>query len=55
MADPHKLAQFPVRMPPELREWLELRAKTNQRSMNGEIIAILREKRDADVARRKSD
>nr|WP_294864373.1 Arc family DNA-binding protein [uncultured Pseudogulbenkiania sp.] len=53
MPNAHKLAQFPVRMPPELRAWLEERAKRNSRSMNGEIIAILREKKDAEESQRK--
>ncbi|MFT0167523.1 Arc family DNA-binding protein [Paraburkholderia mimosarum] len=32
-----------VRLPAEIRDALELDAKNNQRSMNGQIIAVLKE------------
>jgi len=31
----------PVRLPPELKDWLKARAKANVRSVNAEIIALL--------------
>ena len=34
---------FGLRLPTEVRNWLTVRAKGNERSMNSEIIAILKE------------
>ena len=34
---------FGLRLPIEVRSWLVARAKGNERSMNSEIIAILKE------------
>lgn len=39
----HKNAQYPLRMPDELKEWLKLKADDNWRSLNAEIVSILRE------------
>lgn len=39
----HKNAQYPLRMPVELREWLKVKSDENWRSLNAEIVAILRE------------
>jgi predicted HicB family RNase H-like nuclease len=35
------LAPFGVRLQPELKEWLKISAKQNQRSMNNELVFIL--------------
>jgi hypothetical protein len=34
-------APFPLRMPPELKEWITALAETNLRSVNAEIVSIL--------------
>lgn len=34
---------FPLRMPLEIREWLEKAAKENGRSLNNEIVQRLKE------------
>lgn len=33
---------FGLRMPPEIKNWIEARAEENGRSMNGEIIQIIK-------------
>lgn len=39
----HQPTPFPLRMPSELKEWLQLRAEQNLRSMNNEVISLLME------------
>jgi hypothetical protein len=34
--------RFTVRLPPELKAWLDAQATKNQRSSNGEIITLLK-------------
>lgn len=52
------IAPFGLRIPPDLKQWLEERAKTNGRSMNAEIVARLQEscereqKREIDITER---
>lgn len=41
MTTPAQTTPFPLRMPPELRERLEARAKSNGRSANSEIVAMV--------------
>lgn len=36
--------KFQLRLPEDVRAWLELDAGRNDRSMNGQVIAILRER-----------
>lgn len=36
-----QLPPTPVRLPPDLKDWLKARAEENVRSLNGEIVAIL--------------
>lgn len=45
-----QLAPTPVRIPPDLKEWLKENAATNLRSVNAEIIALL-----LDVKRRSEE
>jgi hypothetical protein len=33
-----------LRLPPEIKSWLEKDAKRNDRSMNGQVVALLRER-----------
>lgn len=35
----------PVRLPPDLKEWVKARAAANFRSLNAEIVAILSQER----------
>jgi predicted HicB family RNase H-like nuclease len=37
---------FGLRIPPDLRKWLEDRAQEDRRSLNSEILEILRAARD---------
>jgi hypothetical protein len=39
---------YPLRLPPELKAWLEAQAKANRRSLNGEIIYRLEQSRDTE-------
>lgn len=36
--------KFQLRLPPDLKQWLEADAGRNDRSMNGQVVAILRER-----------
>lgn len=40
-----KLAPSPVRIPPELKDWLKQKAVDNRRSFNSEVIQRLEESR----------
>ncbi|WP_426391927.1 Arc family DNA-binding protein [Variovorax sp. R-27] len=39
------LAPSPIRLPPDLKDWLKHQAINNHRSMNSEVIARLEESR----------
>jgi predicted HicB family RNase H-like nuclease len=36
--------KFQLRLPPDVKRWLEEDAQRNDRSMNGQVVAILRER-----------
>ncbi|MVW64537.1 Arc family DNA-binding protein [Massilia sp. NEAU-DD11] len=36
--------KFQLRLPEDVRAWLEADAERNDRSMNGQVVAILRER-----------
>jgi predicted HicB family RNase H-like nuclease len=36
--------KFQLRLPEDVKAWLELDAQRNDRSMNGQVVAILRER-----------
>ena len=42
MKGARQIMPFPLRLTKEMREWFEVRAEENGRSMNAEIIMILR-------------
>jgi hypothetical protein len=46
-----KPTPYPLRMEINLKQWAEQRAKQNGRSMNAEIIQILKEAREVEKAR----
>lgn len=37
--------QLVVRLPPELKQWLEQQARVNHRSLNGEVLVALEQYR----------
>lgn len=39
-----RLTPYPLRMPPEVREWYEDEAAKNSRSLNGELLKLLIER-----------
>lgn len=43
-----KLTPYPLRMETNLKQWAEQRAKHNGRSMNAEIIQILKEVKETE-------
>lgn len=44
--DMKKISRSQYRLPIDLAEWLDARAKNNSRSRNGELVAILRSIKD---------
>jgi len=36
--------KFQLRLPADVKEWLERDAQMNDRSMNGQVVALLRER-----------
>ena len=38
----HKITPFGLRLQPHMREWLAARAQSNGRSMNSEVVIILK-------------
>lgn len=38
-----QIPAFPLRMPPELRDWFDAAAKDNGRSLNSELVQCLKE------------
>jgi len=43
---------YALRIPPELKAWLEERAKANRRSLNSEIVFRLQQSRQAEERRK---
>lgn len=41
--------KFQLRLPPDVKVWLEQDAARNDRSMNGQVVAILRERMNQQV------
>ena len=39
---------YPVRLEPELSQWVKERAKAGDRSMNAELVRIVREAKEAE-------
>lgn len=42
-------SKFQLRLPTDLKNWLETYAERNDRSMNGQVVAILRERMNAQM------
>lgn len=45
MSEVRQWPQFKLRMPPELRDWLEQRSTANHRSQTSELVFILQQER----------
>lgn len=43
-----KITRTQVRMPEDISDWLKRKAKDQDRSMNAEIVRILRERKEAE-------
>lgn len=41
---------FAIRLPEELKDWLKQRAENNRRSLSAEMIVILEDRRNLDLA-----
>lgn len=39
--DKHQTATYPLRLPAELKQWLQQRAVDNRRSFNAEVVVTL--------------
>ena len=50
----HQITPFPVRMPAELKSWLQQRATQNFRSMNNELLALLMDAQKREQAHEKA-
>jgi predicted DNA-binding protein len=42
-----QIPAYPLRMPPELREWFDAAAKESGRSLNSELVQRLKEIKDS--------
>lgn len=51
MQNSRQMPQFNMRMPPNLKDWLQQKASDNFRSLNSEIVARLNESRKQEEAR----
>ncbi len=55
MKDARQISGTPVRMPPELKRWMQHQAVDNHRSLNGEIVIRLEESRRQQMARQQQE
>lgn len=46
MSEKQQINPFPVRLEPELSQWVKERAKAGDRSMNAELIRIVRQAKE---------
>lgn len=44
---------YPVRLEPELKEWVKQKAKENDRSVNAEINRTVRKAKEAEIDQKK--
>ncbi|MBU9316532.1 Arc family DNA-binding protein [Burkholderia multivorans] len=47
-------AKIQLRLPAEVRDWLKEFADRNSRSMNGQMIELIKEKREAEAEKGKA-
>lgn len=50
----NRISPYPLRMPDEVREWYELEAGSNARSLNAEIVKILTDRKNRVEGQRKN-
>lgn len=50
----NRISPYPLRMPDEVREWYELEAGINARSLNAEIVKILTDRKNRVEGQRKN-
>jgi hypothetical protein len=48
MAERHKITPYPLRMPTDIREWAQQKAREEDRSMNQFIVRCLRQRREGE-------
>lgn len=46
-----QISRSQYRIPLALTEWLDLRARENDRSRNGELVAILKKAKEEEIAK----
>ncbi|EMB6102726.1 MULTISPECIES: Arc family DNA-binding protein [Proteus] len=49
-----RISPYPLRMPNEVREWYEMEAGSNARSLNAEIVKILTDRKNRVEGQRKN-
>lgn len=50
----NRISPYPLRMPNEVREWYEMEAGSNARSLNAEIVKILTDRKNRVEGQRKN-
>lgn len=55
MATPVTASPLLVRIPPQLKQWLSVRADENSRSMTGEIIQLIKAAQQAEQVQQGRD
>lgn len=48
MMNNERVKPYPVRLEPELSQWVKERAKAGDRSMNAELVRIVRQAKEAE-------
>ncbi|UJS24794.1 Arc family DNA-binding protein [Thiothrix winogradskyi] len=48
MSEKQQINPFPVRLEPELSQWVKARAKAGDRSMNAELNRLIKQAREAE-------
>ncbi|MDE9447546.1 Arc family DNA-binding protein [Xenorhabdus bovienii] len=54
MSHKQRIPPYPLRMPPELREWYEEESNESGRSLNAEIVKILKDRMNRVIGQRKN-
>lgn len=54
MKDAGKVPQIGLRLPPDLRKWLDKKAAENHRSLNGEVVVAVEQYRKQQEAHAKT-
>ncbi|WP_084728549.1 Arc family DNA-binding protein [Xenorhabdus khoisanae] len=54
MSQKQRILPYPLRMPPEVREWYEEESGKSGRSLNAEIVKILKDRMNRVMGQRKN-